>query len=303
MSWVDQIAAAFAVGCDSRPQRTLAESVRLTGRGLHTGKAAEIILQPADVDFGIQFRHAGMNDSEPRTRFGYLADHTTSAFVGTAKFSCIEHLMAALHGLAITNCRVMFRSGDEVPYFDGSARPIVEQILRAGLVPQDALALTATVKTPAFCLIGDGASIGVEPFDGFVVTARIEFPDPIGMQQGRWSIEEHSFAGGIGRARTFLKDSVDRVPYEEVRRTRLKGLPAEPADCQFITYNDMGYLSAARSEDECVQHKALDFVGDIFTSGCLLKGHFILHRPGHRSNLLLAQHLRGLHEGDRKGDG
>lgn len=303
MAWVDQIAAAFSVGYGSQLQRTLAESVRLSGKGLHTGEYAELILQPAEVDFGIQFRHIGMNGSELPTRFGYLSDHTTSAFVGTLKFACIEHLMAALHGLAITNCLVLFGCGDEVPYFDGSAAPIAEQILRAGTVVQDALALTATVKTSASCSIGDGASVGVEPFDGFAVTAGIEFPDPIGRQLGRWSIEEHGFAAGIGRARTFLKDSVDRVPYEEVRRMRLKGLPEEPADCQLITYNDSGYLSAAPSDHECVQHKALDFVGDIFTSGCLIKGHFILHRPGHKSNLLLAQRVRRLHESDRRRDG
>lgn len=289
--WDQSLGKIFEVSRKGGRQKTLAGPVELTGVGLHTGVPAKLTLQPAPEDFGIRFAAADMADEDKSSHFEYRSDHTTSVQAGNRRFSCVEHLMGALHALGITNCRIAFHYGDEVPYLDGSARPILEELHRVGIFEQDAPAWAAGPTKTATFDFGQDVSIGVEPSDDFEITAHIDFPLPIGKQQGHWKIAAEDFIAEIGSARTFLKDSLDRVPYADVRAERLKGLPANASDCELITYSDSAYLTQRRSEHECLQHKVLDFIGDTYTSGLLMRGHFILNRPGHKSNLIFAHYL------------
>ena len=43
-----------------------------------------------------------------------------------------------------------------------------------------------------------------------------------------------------------------------------------------------------RFENELARHKILDIVGDMYLTGCRVKGHVIAIKPGHPTNVQLA---------------
>ena len=116
-------------------QRTLREKVSCTGIGLHSGAKITLTLHPAPANTGIRFVRV---DLSPEVEIPALADYvvdTTMATTigkGEARIGTIEHLMAALSGLGIDNCRVEL-DGPEVPIMDGSAAPFVYLIQSAGI--------------------------------------------------------------------------------------------------------------------------------------------------------------------------
>src|SRR6202012_5393542 len=98
-------------------QRTLKNSIRATGVGLHTGKKVLMTLKPAAPDSGIVFRRIDLNEPvDIQARAGNVGDTTmgTTLQKGEVKVSTVEHLLSALAGLGIDNALVELSSG-EVP--------------------------------------------------------------------------------------------------------------------------------------------------------------------------------------------
>ena len=90
-------------------QRTLKNSIRAQGVGLHTGQKVLMTLRPAPADTGIVFRRT---DLEPPTEVRARAENVgetqlgTVLVNGTARVSTVEHLMSAFAGLGIDNAHV-----------------------------------------------------------------------------------------------------------------------------------------------------------------------------------------------------
>jgi UDP-3-O-acyl-N-acetylglucosamine deacetylase len=200
--------------------------------------------------------------------------------------------MSCLHALNITNAHVHFIKGSEFPIFDGSAEPILSKLL-GSLVEQRKQALGIFIRTPLHIIDAkDGRAIWARPGQGFTVHTTIDFPKPIGQLSYSCAVNDVSFCAEIASARTFLRDSIDRVPLECVRLSRLRGLAGPPVDlCQAIVYDNRTYQSQLRFPDEPVRHKLLDFIGDIYTVGYPVKGEFSLLRPGHSFSLKFAELL------------
>ena len=119
-------------------QTTLASSVSVSGVGVHSGEAAQIILHPADPYHGIVFLRTGCDGHEREVRATFSAVTATSfaTVLGDRKgplVSTAEHIMASLRGLGVDNALIEI-DGPEVPIMDGSAVAFVEAIDRAGIV-------------------------------------------------------------------------------------------------------------------------------------------------------------------------
>jgi len=273
-------------------QRTLRQPVRFSGIGLHNGRMTELVVEPARVDYGIRFGRNEALEPAPAT-FVCQSNFTTTARMAGTELLCVEHLMSSLHGLGVTNAHVRVLSGDEVPFLDGCSMEFSTQLLAVGVVAQPAEARALFVTKPLYLRDEQHQrEVFASPSDRLVVEATIVFPPPIGRQDFAVDVNETSYLAEIAGARTFLKDSISKHTLDEVRATRLFGLggPAV-ADCQAIVYDDDRYHTLLRFGDEPVRHKILDFIGDIFTCGHLVRGHFKIVRPGHAFSLRFVELL------------
>ncbi|HWV39596.1 MAG TPA: UDP-3-O-acyl-N-acetylglucosamine deacetylase, partial [Vulgatibacter sp.] len=120
---------------DHLNQRTVQTRTSCTGVGLHSGAPIELTLAPGRPNTGIVFVRTDLpTPVEVPARAEYVVDTTMATTIGKdgVRIGTIEHLMAALAGLGIDNCRVEL-NGPEVPIMDGSAAPFVYLIRSAGI--------------------------------------------------------------------------------------------------------------------------------------------------------------------------
>ena len=188
-------------------QRTLKNTIRATGVGLHTGKKVLMTLKPAAPDTGIVFRRIDLTDPvDIQARAGNVGDTMmgTTLQKGEVKVSTVEHLLSALAGLGIDNALVELSAG-EVPIMDGSAGPFVFLLQSAGIEEQRApkrfIRILETVR------VADGDKWAqFDPYDGFKVNFEIEFNHPTfkkHSQVASMDFSTTSFLREISRARTF----------------------------------------------------------------------------------------------------
>src|SRR5579859_380850 len=98
-------------------QRTLKNSIRATGVGLHTGEKVYMTLRPAAPNTGIVFRRVDLEKPVEVRAYATLVGETmlgTTLIDGGVKVSTVEHLLSAFAGLGIDNAHVDL-SAAEVP--------------------------------------------------------------------------------------------------------------------------------------------------------------------------------------------
>lgn len=276
-----------------RIQKTIATSVSFTGVGLHSGVETTLRLLPADPNHGIVFIRSDLSERLPimahvdavvatdlATTLG-RTDHAESR-VGT-----VEHLMAALFALGITNVLVEV-DGPEVPILDGSAQPFVEAIWQAGAVLQPFSTKTLRVYRPI--RVRTGATVcELLPRDRLRITASIDFTHPrIGLQTFALDLTPAAFRREVSRARTFgFAHEVEYLKSKSLARgASMENVLAFSAD-------DILNPEGPRVEDECVRHKTLDAIGDLALCGSWIEGELVSYRGGHSIHRVL---LRALQE-------
>ena len=262
-------------------QITLGKAVSCKGVSLHSGREVGMEFRPAPENSDIVFHiHAedGVHLLSPRPEAVSTTELATTISDGRASVSTIEHVLAAIGGLAVDNVEVHVFGG-EVPILDGSAREVVEALRSAGFVRQDAPRRVARIARECR-LEKDGKSIIARPFDGFHVDYTIRFPYPvIGEQRFALDVTPESFAEQIAPARTFgfLK---------EVEYLHSKGLARGGSLDNVVVVGDEGVVNkeGLRFPDEFVRHKLLDFIGDMAMLGRPLLGSFTVSCSGHGHN-------------------
>ena len=271
-------------------QRTLKNTIRATGIGLHGGRKIYLTLVPAPIDTGIVFRRV---DSNPPVviRGTALNVHDTelATTIGEdgVRVSTVEHLMAALAGLGIDNCFVDL-SADEVPIMDGSAAPFVFLVQSAGILEQGAPKRFVRIRKPVE--VRDGEKFArFEPFDGFKVKFTIDFDHPVfngGVQTSEVDFSTTSFVREISRARTFgfMRD---------IEALRKRDLALGGSLDNAIVIDEYRILNedGLRYRDEFVRHKILDAIGDLYLLGHSLIGSFTGYKSGHALNNRLLRAL------------
>jgi UDP-3-O-[3-hydroxymyristoyl] N-acetylglucosamine deacetylase/3-hydroxyacyl-[acyl-carrier-protein] dehydratase len=263
-------------------QKTIAKRVSLSGVGLHTGKETEISFCPAKADEGIRFVRLDLPD-RPVVRASVdsvsLEDVVLQTAIGKgdAQIRTVEHVLAALVGLEIDNVTLELTSG-EPPVGDGSARPFVETIQKAGIVDLGVPRRFIEVKRP-ICMVEDAVEMVAIPAPRLEVTFKIDYDHPaVGIRAASFAIDPETFSNRIAGARTFcFKKDV-----EEIRKKGfIRGGSLENA----IVVGDEGITQELRYRDEIVRHKVLDVLGDMALLGRPLKAHIIAVRSGHSYNV------------------
>ena len=273
-------------------QTTLCGAVSCKGVSLHSGREVSMEFRPAPENSGIVF-HIHAEDGErlllPRPEAVSTTELATTISDGKASVSTIEHVLAAMNGMAVDNVEIHVQGG-EVPILDGSAKMVVEALRRAGFRRQEAPRRVARV-TREYSLEANGKSISVRPHDGFRVDYTIRFPHPaIGEQHFALEITPESFEKEVAPARTFgfLK---------EVEYLHSRGLARGGSLDNVIVVGDEGVINkeGLRFPDEFVRHKMLDFIGDMAMLGTPLFGAFTVACSGHGHNNAF---LRSLVQGE-----
>jgi UDP-3-O-[3-hydroxymyristoyl] N-acetylglucosamine deacetylase len=271
-------------------QRTLKNSIRATGVGLHTGDKIYLTLKPAPANAGIVFRRVDLTPHvDIPARAENVGDTTLSTTLvkGDVRVSTVEHLLSAMAGLGIDNAYVELTS-PEVPIMDGSAGPFVFLLQSAGIEEQNEPKKFIRIKQPVE-VRSDDKFARFEPFDGFKVSFSIEFDHPA--FNGRELTAEidfssTSFVKEVSRARTFGF-------MHEIEYLRGQGLAKGGSVDNAIVIDDEGILNAdgLRYDDEFVKHKVLDAIGDLYLLGNSLIGKFKAHKSGHALNNQLLRTL------------
>lgn len=271
-------------------QRTLKNIIRATGIGLHTGKKVYLTLRPAPVNSGIIFRRVDLDPAVEILANPENVGNTqlsTTLVIDGVSVSTVEHLLSALAGFGIDNAYIDL-SAEEVPIMDGSAGPFVFLIQSAGIEEQKAAKKFLRIKKEMF-VDEDGKWAKFTPFEGFKVGFTIDFEHPIFNKKNckaEIDFSTTSFVKEVSRARTFgfMRD-VDLL------RERNLALGGNLNNA--VVVDDYRILNedGLRYEDECVKHKILDAIGDLYLLGNSLIGSFEGYKSGHALNNALLRKL------------
>lgn len=263
-------------------QRTLAEKVSCTGLGLHTGAPVRLKLHPARVDAGIRFVRRGAQATHEIVANPHAVSATSFATTlghGDASVSTVEHLLAALYAMGVSNATIEV-DGPEVPVMDGSAASFVHLIKSAGVYeqhePQPAIRIDKTIEW------SDGdRCISISPARHFQISYAIDFAHPvIGAQHFELDrLKPTSFEEEVARARTFGF-------LEDVNAMRRAGLARGGSLANTVVLDAAKVMNPGglRFRDEFVRHKVLDLIGDLSLLGKPIHGHVRVSRGGHATH-------------------
>ena len=271
-------------------QRTLRNSLRASGVGLHNGQKVLMTVHPAPPDSGIVFRRTDLPGSpEVPARAANVGETTmgTTLIQGEARVATVEHLLSACAGLGIDNAIIEVNAA-EVPIMDGSAGPFVFLLQSAGVeeqsVPKRFVRVLKKVR------IEDGDKWAqFAPHEGFRVGFSIEFDHPAfrsASNEVAIDFATQSYVQEVSRARTFGFTS-------DVETLRSRGLALGGTLDNAIVMDEFRVLNTdgLRYADEFVKHKVLDAVGDLYLTGHPILGAFTAYKSGHGLNNQLLRAL------------
>jgi len=301
-------------------QTTLANQITISGVGLHTGASVNLTFRPAPENHGFKFQRVDL-PGQPIVEAD--VDNVTDTDRGTtlskngARVSTIEHVLAALAGMEIDNV-LMEIDGPEVPIMDGSSKPFIELLEKAGIQEQKeerqyyTLTENITYEDPT-----RKTEMLAVPSDDFRITVMVDYnSDLLGTQHATlYNIRE--FKDEISDSRTFcflhelemlLEHNLIKggdinnaivVVDKPVAQDKLEYLAKVFKKDKIIA--ERGFLNNAklRFQNEPARHKLLDIVGDLALVGAPLKGHILAARPGHVANVAFARKIKEMMKRDR----
>ncbi len=261
-------------------QNTVKSPVTFEGVGLHSGLPVRMVLHPAAPDSGIRFRRSDVTDLDPviRAAWDQVVPSSLCTLVANedgVSVSTIEHIMAALAGLAIWNVEIEI-DGPEVPIMDGSSAPFVAAILEKGIARMAAPTRALRVLRAVEVRQGE-AWARLEPADMLEIDFRIDFADPaIGAQSRALNMANGAFVRELCDSRTFCRQS-------DVDAMREQGLALGGTLDNAVVFDGAEILSPGglRHADEPVRHKMLDALGDLALAGAPLMARYTGNRAGH----------------------
>ena len=295
-------------------QRTIKDSFRLSGKGLHTGLDLVVEFCPAPENYGYKIQRV---DVEGQPLIDVLAENVTETqrstvlSNGVEHVSTIEHGLAALYALGVDNCHIKV-NGPEFPILEGSAQPYVEHIQRVGIVEQEAEKEYLVIDEPIeYHDEQSGSVLRIEPAEEFSVSVVISFDGSSISDQRAELAHMADFSREIAAARTFVfvRDiepllaaglikggDLDNaiVLYErEMSQERFDRI-ADAMNIPRMDAKKLGYINHRPLvwDNEPARHKLLDVVGDMSLLGAPVKGRITAYRPGHRVNNQLARKVR-----------
>tara|TARA_B100000941_G_C28419022_1_gene507737 strand:+ start:102 stop:1022 length:921 start_codon:yes stop_codon:yes gene_type:complete len=262
-------------------QKTIKKNVSFTGIGLHSGKQVKINVKPSDPNTGIVFKRIDLKVNNliyPNfMNVSNTALNTTIRNDFGAKVSTIEHLMGALFGMGIDNALIEI-DNEEVPILDGSAKFFINEILSVGLESSNQPIKIIKINQKVEFKNGE-KFISIKPSKlSLDINFQLKYQNKIiGNQKNSVSVYEDDLTD-IFNSRTFCL-------YEDIEVIKQNGLAKGGSLENAIVVKDEQVLNpeGLRNSKEFVNHKILDCIGDLYTSGyriiasvnCSQGGHYL----------------------------
>ena len=262
-------------------QKTVKDNIAFSGVGLHSGKFVKLVVKPSNPNTGIIFKRVDLNTNNlvfpSFENVSNTSLNTTISNQFGVKVSTIEHLMGALYGLGIDNALIEI-NGFEVPILDGSAKEFITKIMKTGFtISSDPIKVIKINKKVKF---SDGhRTISIQPSKlSLDIDFEIRYKNSaIGTQRNKINLYEDDLVD-IYNSRTFCL-------YEDIEEIKKKGLAKGGSLNNAIVVKNNNILNEEklRNSKEFVNHKILDCIGDLFTSGyrmiasinCSQGGHYL----------------------------
>ena len=265
-------------------QKTLSKSISFNGIGIHTGSSVKLTINPAAPNTGIVFKRVDLfSNNTIYPNYSNVSDTTLCTTISNeqgAKVSTIEHLMGALFGLGIDNALIEINK-EEVPILDGSAKVFIEKIISAGIensnVPIKIIKINKEVE------FSEGKRfIKIKPS---ILNLDIDFElkyknKIIGNQRNKFKVYEDDLSD-VYNSRTYCL-------FEDIELIKKNGLAKGGSLKNAVVVKDTEILNpeGLRNSKEFVNHKILDCIGDLFTSGyrivanveCSQGGHYLTNK-------------------------
>jgi UDP-3-O-[3-hydroxymyristoyl] N-acetylglucosamine deacetylase len=265
-------------------QKTIKNNVSFSGVALHSGLDVNICIKPAEPNFGIVFKRVDL--SKNNLVYPNFMNVTNTSLNTTIenefgiKVSTIEHLMGALFGLGIDNALIEI-DNEEVPILDGSAKEFIEKIITSGLaVSESPIKIIKINKDIKFT---DGERfILIEPSTlSLDIDFELKYKNPIiGNQKNIVKVFDDDLTD-VYNSRTFCL-------FEDIELIKKNGLAKGGSLQNAIVVKDDEILNqeGLRNNKEFVNHKILDCIGDLYTSGyrmiakikCSQGGHYLTNQ-------------------------
>lgn len=303
-----------------KKQHTIGRRVSLSGVGLHTGERCTIYFNPAPENHGVTFRRLSDDVSpEVKADIDHVADISRGTIIaeGEYRFHTVEHVLSALAGLEIDNCRVEI-TASEPPVMDGSSMPFVRILDEAGIVEQDADRQYLEIdQTIIYHNDEKGIDLVAVPSDDFRVTYMVDYNNPtLGTQYTSMYSLTEEYRTEFAEARTFcflseveeLKEqgiirggSIENaviIADRQVERSEFQRLKELFGVTTEVIVGQSGILDERplRFVNEPVRHKVLDLIGDLALLGTPVKAHILAARAGHGAHVELVKLLKQAHE-------
>ena len=265
-------------------QKTLKNHITFSGIALHSGLNVSVCIKPAEPNFGIVFKRIDLKSNNIiYPNFNNVTNTSLNTTVENefgAKVSTIEHLMGALFGLGIDNALIEI-DNEEVPILDGSAKVFIEKIILSGLQVSDAPIKIIKINKE-ITYSEEERFISIKPSTlSLEIDFELKYKNKIiGNQKNKVKVYEDDL-GDIYNSRTFCL-------FEDIEMIKKKGLAKGGSLENAIVVKDKEILNpeGLRNEKEFVNHKILDCIGDLYTTGyrivasikCSQGGHYLTNQ-------------------------
>jgi len=276
-------------------QKTIKKEIEVKGRGIHRGESVSIKFLPAAANTGIVFKRIDIPGSPTvRANIGYVLNNTTSPRQTSLRNNelevhTVEHVMATLSGLEVDNIMIEL-DGNEIPALDGSSQKFLEALHQAGIQELQERRNPFVLKEPVWVEYED-AYICALPYPRLKISYTLSYDsDFLKTQFLDLEINPENFKKEISSSRTFVLES-------EAEDLRKQGYGKGANYDNTLVVSDTGVLkNKMRFEDECLRHKILDLIGDLYLLGQPLCAHIIAVKSGHYINHQLVRKLLKIKE-------
>jgi UDP-3-O-[3-hydroxymyristoyl] N-acetylglucosamine deacetylase len=246
----------------------------------------KIRILPAPSNTGIIFRRIDLDDFEVEAIGRNVArvSYATSLMKKGVLISTTEHVLSALVGMRIDNA-IIELDNLELPILDGSARPFVELIRKAGIRKQRRPRTYVRILR-ALEVRESNKFIGIYPASTYSISYTINFPHPmIGQEAVTLELTNGQYLSEIAPARTFGF-------LHEAEALRQQGLIRGASSENALVLTRDGLVNPPlRYPDEFVRHKILDLIGDLALIGKQVLGNVVADRAGHAMHTALVSRL------------
>ena len=260
-------------------QKTIKKNISFSGIGLHNGRKVNVCIKPAEPNFGIVFKRIDLKRNNlivPNfMNVSNTSLNTTIENEYGIRVSTIEHLMGALFGLGIDNA-IIELDNEEVPILDGSAKIFIEKILKAGfLISNSPIKIIKINKEITFS--DKERYISIKPSTlSLDIDFELKYKNKIiGNQRNKVKVYEDDLSN-VYNSRTFCL-------FEDIELIKKNGLAKGGSLENAIVVKDKEILNSEglRNNKEFVNHKILDCIGDLYTSGYRIVASIVCSQGGH----------------------